>query len=244
MANRRLKSALAKSALAGVGISIALIVTSSIQASAAVSPSTATAGYAAAIPATDGEFAAWTNVIPVACTPQAPQGAIESMVQVRGTMASNGGGAIPEAETGDISYVCTNGTPDVDAEINDGAQQRSLHVSAGDVLRFVLKFSSSGPGRELVRVQDKSSRVSVTLKRELPFQATTMFAGAEPGLAGNIPKFNVMHFWQVSLDGQPLSAVTGLVSENMINTKGNIMVRASGLTRNGRGFSTTFVRTG
>ncbi len=97
------------------------------------------------------------------------------------------------------------------------------------------------PGQKVLTVRDMTSGVSASIKPpSLKIDAISLLT--ETGT--NIPKFTSMHYYNVSLNGQPLSAVPGLSSENMLNTKGKVMVRTSGLTTNGEGFSITFVRTG
>jgi hypothetical protein len=92
-------------------------------------------------------------------------------------------------------------------------------------------------------VRDETSGASVVTPRKRLFQAISFVAATEAA-ATTIPKFTSIHYYNVSLNGQPLSAVSGVVRENMINKKSNIMVRTSGLTTDGAGFLTTFVRAG
>jgi plastocyanin len=219
-------------------MSTALIVTSSIQADAGEA-NPGEAGYAASFPPAGGPLVAWVNVVPVTCPAQAPNAGVASTVTAMG----KGDAAL---SLGLIVYLCNDGTPSFQAEISTGNRlPKTISVSPGDVVRFVFQFGlHSVSEQKVLTVQDKTSGASANLTRK-SFAATQISVEANgAGSTRNIPAFGSMRFYRIFLNGQPLSALPGLVSENMLNNKGNIMVRTSGLTTNGDGFSTTFVRSG
>jgi plastocyanin len=229
-----------KFALAELGICAALLVALSIPATAQVAPGSA-AYYNATIPATDGQLVAWINVVPVVCLPQGPQASLDAFVRVTGPESAGG---TTHEEAGYLDYACENGTPHYGAEISN-VRQTGIAVSPGDAVRFIFEFDApSAPGQDVVIVQDKTSGASAKWKQNTSFGATAVLAGTLAGATGNIPQFSTMHYYNVTLNGRPLSTLPDLLSDNMVNTKGKIMVRTSGLSKNGEGFSTTFVRAG